>query len=302
MKSSRIRRKSDSSRPHPRVLKWSLFDTPGSPVHVADAALTYPEISEVHGHEYFEFFLVRKGAIRHFYKKTFEDAGTRSLRFVPAGMVHWFSCTKKVTSTLITNISFPIKLFRRMAGLITDQAGIDMLNNGFLLSDIPANLFDRMCTLIDRLKPESDLDYTAREVLFKALFFEMVSEMLERTAGRNVHNRPGWLKIACRLMEEDENLENGLARFVKISGKTQEHLTRTMTGQMGLTPTAYINRLRVKKVCKRLRNCNDTVTSIAFEAGFGNLAHFNTVFRRELGVSPREYRKRESVSSVPGTR
>lgn len=33
-----------------------------------------------------------------------------------------------------------------------------------------------------------------------------------------------------------------------------------------------------------------TVSSIAYEAGFGDLSHFNRCFRRHYGLTPREVR------------
>ena len=44
-----------------------------------------------------------------------------------------------------------------------------------------------------------------------------------------------------------------------------------------------------------------TISAIAFEAGFGDLSHFNRSFRRRYGASPSEVRAEELRSSRPNS-
>ncbi len=58
----------------------------------------------------------------------------------------------------------------------------------------------------------------------------------------------------------------------------------------------FLNEVRINSVRQQLVRTNDPVSEIAFAAGFDNLSHFNRVFRRFTGTSPREYRNRLSVA------
>ncbi len=53
----------------------------------------------------------------------------------------------------------------------------------------------------------------------------------------------------------------------------------------------YVNELRVARACRLLTETEQSITAIAFESGFGNLANFNRRFREIKQLRPREFRK-----------
>ena len=59
----------------------------------------------------------------------------------------------------------------------------------------------------------------------------------------------------------------------------------------------YLLQERVSNAKRLLEECNLSVTEVAVAVGFINAAHFSTVFRKQLGLSPSAYRRR-LVSTV----
>jgi AraC-like DNA-binding protein len=68
---------------------------------------------------------------------------------------------------------------------------------------------------------------------------------------------------------------------------------------LGITPVTYLNRYRLLQARELLENTDMKITQIALAVGFSESAHFTRTFQREVGVSPRAYRrgKREPASS-----
>ena len=54
----------------------------------------------------------------------------------------------------------------------------------------------------------------------------------------------------------------------------------------------YLQKLRVDEAARLLRETDKTVTEIAELSGFGDVKSFYTVFKREMDVTPGEYRGR----------
>lgn len=83
-----------------------------------------------------------------------------------------------------------------------------------------------------------------------------------------------------------------LGDAVRLSGMSQATFCRRFAAATGRTFTAYVTALRLHDVRRALADSDRPITDAAFAAGFNNLSHFHAVFRREVGCTPREYRRR----------
>lgn len=80
----------------------------------------------------------------------------------------------------------------------------------------------------------------------------------------------------------------GLAQSVNLSAF---HFLRLFKRETGVTPYRFLVQTRIRNAIEFLRDTSQPVTDIAFDVGFGDLSNFINAFRREVGCSPREYRK-----------
>jgi AraC family L-rhamnose operon regulatory protein RhaS len=65
-------------------------------------------------------------------------------------------------------------------------------------------------------------------------------------------------------------------------------LCRRLTGE---SPAVYLNRLRIRRSRRLLRDTDRSVTGIAFDCGFSSSQYFAKTFRRFQGHEPTHYRK-----------
>lgn len=79
-----------------------------------------------------------------------------------------------------------------------------------------------------------------------------------------------------------------IARQVAIS---PDYLTDCFRQELGLTPMVYLVRCRIRHARALLETTDDPVTAIALAVGFSDASHFTRTFHREVGVSPRAYRR-----------
>ncbi|MNR34949.1 Exoenzyme S synthesis regulatory protein ExsA [compost metagenome] len=64
----------------------------------------------------------------------------------------------------------------------------------------------------------------------------------------------------------------------------------------GVSPSEYILSRRIHHAMDLLRHTNTSITSIALECGFSTDAQFCTIFKREMGETPRAYRTKASCN------
>jgi signal transduction histidine kinase/DNA-binding LacI/PurR family transcriptional regulator/CheY-like chemotaxis protein len=74
-------------------------------------------------------------------------------------------------------------------------------------------------------------------------------------------------------------------------GISADYLTDCFHQELGITPTTYIRRYRIRQACELLRNTDQSITQVAMDVGFLDGAHFTHTFQREIGMTPRAYRQ-----------
>jgi YesN/AraC family two-component response regulator len=60
----------------------------------------------------------------------------------------------------------------------------------------------------------------------------------------------------------------------------------------------YVQTVRIKESCRLLLNTTKLVSEIAEAVGYVDTKFFNEIFKRQLGVTPRQYRKLNKASSI----
>jgi AraC-like DNA-binding protein len=79
------------------------------------------------------------------------------------------------------------------------------------------------------------------------------------------------------------------------------HFLRSFRSTFGETPHEFLTRMRLERAKDLLTVTSRQVTEICFDVGFTSLGSFSTLFRRQVGLSPAEFRRRVRVCvSMPG--
>ncbi len=95
----------------------------------------------------------------------------------------------------------------------------------------------------------------------------------------------GWM---ADHLDEDLRVEQLAARALM----SPRNFARAFRGEVGLTPAAYVEALRVEWARQQLEQGSEAIELIAARAGFGTPETMRRAFARRVGVSPAEYRAR----------
>ena len=95
----------------------------------------------------------------------------------------------------------------------------------------------------------------------------------------------------CRYLDSHFTETIHLDDLAEFTGLQKNYLCRVFKAQTGQTILNYIIHQRLGQAMLLLRQTDHPVVEIALESGFNDLPHFNRTFHREVGKSPREYRR-----------
>jgi signal transduction histidine kinase/DNA-binding LacI/PurR family transcriptional regulator/AraC-like DNA-binding protein len=79
-----------------------------------------------------------------------------------------------------------------------------------------------------------------------------------------------------------------IARHIGISS---DYLTDCFRQELNITPMMYLRRYRIRQARELLETTNLSIMQVALEVGFSESAHFTRTFQKEVGLTPRAYRR-----------
>jgi YesN/AraC family two-component response regulator len=105
--------------------------------------------------------------------------------------------------------------------------------------------------------------------------------------------QPTSLLVKQTIAYLQQNYAQRLTRqqMAKAVGVSEDYLGRIFQQELGLSPMEYLNRYRIKEAKVLLSQTCASITDIAAQVGFDDPAYFSRAFRKQVGFSPRAYRK-----------
>jgi transcriptional regulator GlxA family with amidase domain len=109
--------------------------------------------------------------------------------------------------------------------------------------------------------------------------------------GKSDHG-DGEIQSAQSWLGSHFSVANPVEAMIKRSKLAERTFKRRFTAATGMTPIAYVQRLRVEDAKRRLERTDTSVDEISWRVGYEDAAFFRRLFRRTTGLAPGAYRKR----------
>ena len=137
----------------------------------------------------------------------------------------------------------------------------------------------------------------AREIECMSALYTLYSEFLN--AGNSTYV-PSQKKL--RMDEAAEYIDShiadeslGVNRIAEAFSMSESHFRHSFKEAHNLTVSEYIHKRRIRIAKNLLQFSNDSLSSIAREVGFSSIYYFSSAFKKEVKMSPSEYRKRRQI-------
>ena len=124
----------------------------------------------------------------------------------------------------------------------------------------------------------------------EGLVLEMLAEVSRGQTKGTTEKSPRWLKQAQELVHERFSESLSLQDIADAIGIHPVHLSREFRKRYRCTIGEYIRRRRIEYASGQILTSKATLLEIAATAGFSDQSHFSRMFKRQMGVTPTEYR------------
>lgn len=133
-----------------------------------------------------------------------------------------------------------------------------------------------------------------RTLRVAGLMLQLLDEIhlgLTSTSANSGEHGPAMRRAAQQIAGQPE-AELDLRALAKTAHVSLSHFRKLFRETHGMSPRAMHDRVRMQKACELVLHSGWSLTKISEQLGFSTVHNFSRAFKRELGVSPRAYRRR----------
>ena len=130
---------------------------------------------------------------------------------------------------------------------------------------------------------------TARELMKKTT--EYLLEIQQYTKTNTRQKNRAIIEKSKAILAERCCEALGVGDVAEALGLSKNYFGQLFKSETGSTVSEYLNLLRIDQAKKLLRQTNLKIYEIAYKTGFSDHFYFSIVFKKLVGISPKEYRE-----------
>ena len=146
--------------------------------------------------------------------------------------------------------------------------------------------------LENRVHSEDEFERMLVSATALELFIRLLSPgKTNKKLGKNTFSAADEIRLQLtRIAHEPMDKTLPLEQLLATDGYSYSRQERLFKEEFGITPHQYITLLRVERIKQLLDDYTLTISDIADQMGFNDLAYFSRFVTKHLGVSPRKLR------------
>jgi len=266
-----------------------------------------PQQVRVHDHANFiEIVLVTQGSAIHHWGKTTQTLSAGDLFCIAPEEPHGYT---DVRNFEIINCLFDPELIKPHHDLIASSTAlVDFLiieplyreeNRQRRLIKLPPNAFEQAINLLDNMDQDLRADTPKPLMVLGQLYhFLGLIETHHTSTKTEVSVAQNWaFSQAQNHMKSHLSEELDLKSLADTACLSPAHFSRVFKKATGLSPIAYLTKLRLERATHLLTTSTKTITEIGSDCGFQDPAYFTRVFKKTYQESPRAYRQKAKSSN-----
>ncbi|WP_201006058.1 AraC family transcriptional regulator [Paenibacillus glycanilyticus] len=255
--------------------------------------------NDLHWHEELQITLATKGNLTIQINGIDYHLHTGQAIFINKSVLH--IVTHLTAEGEYVSFNFPEKLLAFYSDSAMEKNYVLPFTNSYLLScEIKGNTEwqQQILNILWSMKKEFEINKSwgwQYEVSIKTvqLWLILISNITLPSEESSKHNRLKQERLQLMLSFIHQNYSNPitLKEIADAAHLSVSECTRSFKTSIHMTPYSYLVKYRINKSCELLQSTDYTITEIASRVGFNHVNHFIQAFKKDLELTPKEFRK-----------
>ena len=247
------------------------------------------DYSELHSHDYWEFFIILSGEADHETEGKTQRVTSGIGCLVHPRDKHAFLNSSKDYRQM--NICITDDYFKELLDVIdTELYGMVYSINHPIIYEMDESIMSEIHKNIHAAQTTDNKDIAKFSNFLKIIWLDIVKLIYRNSSTLNV-NRPEWLNSFLQAIQQPENLTKPVSELYTLTYFSYRHLTRLFKELTGQTLNSYVQMLKMNYGGMLLRTTDMGILQISSTCGYDSLSHFIKAFKKHFNMTPKEYRK-----------
>ncbi len=249
-----------------------------------------------HDHDFWEFMTVTDGTILHeFNGKTYKMTQGDSCLIKPVKDTHrLISVTPN--SARILNLSIRDEAVRKISECVSSDLYDNLINMPKISLTLSGASYNKLIEYASAIR--TALVTTKNRESISNLLFIYILETISSQFYLEKNSYPDWLVDILTKINDPKNIDIFAKDIVESSTYSHNYILRNFNKYLGMNLVSYINSIKMNNAVDLLLNSEMSILEISSALGFDSLSHFNHLFKRTYGISPKEYKTRHTHVDV----
>ncbi|MGE7824208.1 helix-turn-helix domain-containing protein [Paenibacillus sp. NPDC093718] len=250
-----------------------------------------------HNHDFLEIAYIAEGEGFHHLENSVQRVRKGQMFYIPLGISHVFRPTSANGKPLIVNnCIFSVQLLPKLIAFTTGSdtaAFLKRMEDGSLGYHAIMDRHDRFERLFGSLYEQNAMPGSGSAVYLHTLLLQLIIEFSRVI--EHPHTMPSVpqhhsFQDVLQYVEGQYMHELTLTQLAQISGFSERHLQRLFRRYTGQSWHHYLQTVRIRMSRELLRTTPDKISTIAEKVGYKDMHSFHSVFKRNTGLTPGQYR------------
>lgn len=246
----------------------------------------------VHKHSFWEFFIITKGKVTHFFNQSSSQLSAGNICLIhPGNDYHYFENVSETYEHRDLYVSTP--LMKQVCDMIDENLYATLIGTKqFMMDTLNAHETKRISILLSKLyKYQTNVYKNQKEInnIYIPLVFQLtaifskkyfIDKMSTDIEFDNFIAKMNTPKFICGNLED----------IVEMSNYSHGYLCKIFKQRMGKTLKQYHMEIKINYATNLLKNKDLSILDISNMLGYNSLSNFIKIFKQFTNYTPAQYR------------